>query len=310
MRRAGAHGILWAAVLLGGLGVGASPRDARAWCRMTTVSRDFGCSEEGIPLAWHRRCVALSIDEQRPAGLTDELVFSSVDLAMTAWSDVRCAEGTVELTLGRDRQPAQCQRAEFSLEDGNVSVIAFVSDWAERDLDPLAYALTTVWHDRDTGEILDADVLVNATRGPYAWCPEPDGCLPDAEEVIAVDLPNTLTHELGHVLGLSHSQEPEATMAGEAPRGEVRKRTLEADDRAGLCAAYPPGSLPVTCDFTPYGGFDLNCVEEPCQEGCCCRIERQGAEGSRPTAPFEWLLLAGGALWLAARRRVTRRAPR
>ncbi len=299
----------WPTTTLAILLLGSAPSPTRAWCRMTTASTDLGCSEDGIPLAWKRRCIAMSVDMQRPAGLTDALVIESVDHALDAWSGVRCGGGVVELTLGRDRQPARCQQAEFSLEDGNVSVIAFVEDWSERDLDPLAYALTTVWHDRTTGEILDADVLVNATRGPFTRCPEPNGCQPDVDGLVAVDLANTLTHEMGHVLGLSHSEDPEATMAREAPRGEVRKRTLAPDDVSGLCAAYPPGSLPEACDFTPYGGFDVNCTDEPCREGCCCRIDRASAGGSRE--PLAALLPLGLVLWLARRRRPTaRRAPR
>lgn len=54
----------------------------------------------------------------------------------------------------------------------------------------------------------------------------------------AHDLQGTLTHELGHAIGLSHSEDSDATMyPGAAPR-ETRKRTLDDDDSAGLTALY------------------------------------------------------------------------
>ena len=64
-----------------------------------------------------------------------------------------------------------------------------------------------------------------------------------------IDLHATMTHEIGHFLGLAHSPwvgEPElrATMfpsaSSEAPRAE---RSLEVDDRAGITALYPVEGL-------------------------------------------------------------------
>ena len=86
-----------------------------------------------------------------------------------------------------------CQRAEFNTT-GNVNTIAFLDPWKDPcaddgapehcgRYDPFAFAVTVVWHNTTTGEILDADMMINdlrATRfnagGPSTnHCPD-TGC--------------------------------------------------------------------------------------------------------------------------------------
>jgi MYXO-CTERM domain-containing protein len=54
-----------------------------------------------------------------------------------------------------------------------------------------------------------------------------------------MDLRNTLTHEVGHFVGLAHARDPAATMDASTQMREVEKRTLAADDVDGVCAIYP-----------------------------------------------------------------------
>lgn len=51
----------------------------------------------------------------------------------------------------------------------------------------------------------------------------------------AVDLESVFLHELGHALGLDHSRHPEAALRAGIKPGQMR-RTLHADDIAGVCA--------------------------------------------------------------------------
>ncbi len=137
-------------------------------------------------------------------------------------------------------------------------------------------ALTSVLYDPRTGRIFGADIELNgwdgtepgstlstATHGWYFSCLDPavvptttictnygdDGCH-------YIDLRNTVTHEVGHFLGLAHPcGEPglppcsvsvpapgtpysQRTMNPQTAPGEVSKRSLSADDVAGVCAIY------------------------------------------------------------------------
>jgi MYXO-CTERM domain-containing protein len=137
-------------------------------------------------------------------------------------------------------------------------------------------ALTTVLYDPKTGRLYDADMelvgwdgvkdaaLTGSPHGFYFTCDEQPGwpaCTTYGEASCwGYDLQNTVTHEADHVIGLAHpcgdpgapscQQDPPAgevpfadrTMYPTTAAGETSKRTLSADDVAGVCAIYPPSS--------------------------------------------------------------------
>jgi MYXO-CTERM domain-containing protein len=137
--------------------------------------------------------------------------------------------------------------------------------------DRFIVALTSVLYDPASGRIVNADTEVNGwdgqpgslsagTSGPahgwYFTCDKQTGwaaCTTYGQGgCYYIDLQNTLTHEVGHFLGLAHpcgdAGEPscasdpsfaQTTMYPVTTPGDVAKRTLSADDIAGVCAIYP-----------------------------------------------------------------------
>ncbi len=299
------------AILLVALASMLAPDVAHAWCRMTTSRRQPETPSECIfpdpttdppeqYLEWRRPCSAIGFSVAASSSdLTRDEVEGVFARSIATWEAVDCdgaplgvdielledAVLTVDAGASRD---STCTEPEFVEGGGNVNVVMFVTDWADRDYDAAAFAVTTVWHRRSTGEILDADMEINERRGPYGVCP-PEGCL----DMRVVDLENVVTHELGHYLGLAHSEVPDATMYYSAVAGETLKRDLHADDVAGICAVYPPGSPGGECDYTPIGGLGLECNGG----GCCSVAGRQGSSA----APLSLLALAF-ALLLRRRR--------
>ncbi|MEE2828896.1 MAG: matrixin family metalloprotease, partial [Myxococcota bacterium] len=96
-------------------------------------------------------------------------------------------------------------------------------------------ALTTLsW--QEGGTLVDADISFNAID--YDWTV-------DSDEVV-VDYRSIALHEVGHFVGLAHSNDPTAVMWIDYDEGDLG-RELAPDDRAGIAESYP-------CNNPPCGG--------------------------------------------------------
>jgi MYXO-CTERM domain-containing protein len=178
----------------------------------------------------------LALDDVRPIAAR----------AFEAWSDVDCGAGSPSI-LAAPLADVACARAEY-VEDGpNANVVVF-RDAAWPYPASAALALTTVTYVLDSGAIRDADLEINTA----------DATLTTSDTSVEVDLESILTHEAGHVLGLAHSSAEGATMVTDYPPQSLVLRTLEADDAAAICAAYPPGEKRL-CDATPRNGLGTTC---------------------------------------------------
>jgi len=309
----------------------ASADHASAFCRMTTASdvqvEGEACNDdEGEPLEWSQACISYAIDERGSQWMNFEDVEEAIDLAFEEWENVDCGGGSPPSVVFQPLQPSTCRRHEYNCS-GNVNTIAFLSDSdaAGNFIEPCgdrfpfnAFAVTIVWHNESTGEIFDADMLINDTLavpnrdnvptagGPYASCPD-DGCPPSAGvNPGAADLRSIVTHEIGHIIGIGHSDVADATMFATNERRAVNKRDLHPDDEAAICTIYPPGSLEQSCDATPRGGLELDCEEKACTDGPCQMASNGNgcsALGGPASAPWGGVLAACFGLMALRRRR-------
>ena len=253
--------------------------DASAYCLMTTSSAsptpEEPCPEDGVPLAWRRRCLGMYIDDRGARDLSQDALEGAVLRSFERWTALECDGASRGFSFRVEDEPARCDDAHFDYGDSNANVLSFVSNFEELGYDDTAFAVTVVWHSTESGEIFDADMLINESFSPYAICPE-SGCTRRME----IDLENVITHEAGHFFGLAHSQDTLSTMYARAPRAEVTKRTLEEDDLLGFCATYP---APVggVCNFTPHGGREPICpgMEGSGGGGCGCQTAPRRARG-------------------------------
>ena len=222
--------------------------EARAFCRTTTCrppdagavdlmdAQEFcrtdssGCVIEGEALYWRGGAISIWVDSAGSAlrGISGDATETELRRAYAPWMVPLCDNGKppdLDVTVEGQRSGLL---AEYDVEsEENVNVV--LHEDMEWPYDPSAVAITTMTFDVNSGRIVDADTELN-TRG-YPLAPDP--------AVDEVDLRAVLTHEGGHVLGLAHSNVPNATMQSEASGfGFTELRSLEPDDEQGVCAIY------------------------------------------------------------------------
>jgi hypothetical protein len=129
----------------------------------------------------------------------------------------------------------------------NKNVIASVEDDGDVGLfpDPQLLAITLTSFSVETGEIFDADILINAARFRFEEVADEPACKSARRNVY--DLRNTIVHEMGHFIGFDHETMGDSTMFASAPECETIKRDLTEDDRLGLCTVYPINQATHTC---------------------------------------------------------------
>ncbi|MFC1921373.1 hypothetical protein ACFLYQ_06600 [Chloroflexota bacterium] len=115
------------------------------------------------------------------------------------------------------------------------------------DIYPNAIAVTMIWYD-SAGIIYEVDMAMNSQL-PWSQTALPEGADPDdyTGDMDSYDFQNIATHEVGHWLLLGDLYAPpssEQTMHGYGSLGELKKRSLESGDIAGLREAYPGATAP------------------------------------------------------------------
>jgi hypothetical protein len=234
--------------------------------------------------------------QQSGAGHPDnpgETAFTSVEAAFQTWQAVQDRCGNLLLVEGPRTSsrfvgydPAHREHLVLFREQLCTDVVSpgdpclqagtcgNVHDCWEHAADALA--LTTTTFDVASGEILDADIELNAAGYTLTTVDSP-ACQSGAlgQGCVAYDVQATATHEIGHLLGLDHTDYPGSVMNPTARVGDLSKRTLD------------PGSQDFVCDVYPKGEASLDCVAPaPAPDGGCT------AAGAQP-----WLVLALLGLW-------------
>lgn len=88
-----------------------------------------------------------------------------------------------------------------------------------------AVGLASIWS--SGSDIVEVDIRLNTYQN---WATN--------GAANADDVQGVLTHEIGHLLGMAHSDVPEATMWPYTWYGDTSRRTLEQDDILGVSALY------------------------------------------------------------------------
>jgi len=169
-------------------------------------------SDYAEELAWAQMPIQWELDTQdAPDHLNEATQHATITAAFDTWTEVSGSQVSFEDVT----------------YDANVNenVIYWEQNWTAN---PEMLALTSTISTTN-GTIVGFKIALNAQH-PHWTVDSNDG----------MDLQNTLTHEIGHVLGLDHNEHTaEATMYASAKEGERAKRDLHWDDKEGIRYLYP-----------------------------------------------------------------------
>jgi hypothetical protein len=270
----------------------------------------------GQPLClnWLSREFKYHIDSQGSLRTPRDTEFPAIDASFDTWRTLSatCSDFTFvrgpdvdRPFVGYNKEPGAVNqnvitfretacRDVVPFDDPCIEADSCPNDYSCWDHGDLTIGLTTTTFSFRSGIILDADIEFNASQpgGNLGFLftvvssPLCEG-LPNPE-CVATDLQNTLTHEIGHAMGMDHVFEALSTMEASAPPGETNKRVIDAGTAAGFCDTYPRGLPPTQC--TEIGVSSKNLFAQSAGTSCA----------AAPGALLPGLLLSA---WTLLRRR-------
>lgn len=182
--------------------------------------------------SWSSANATVYINPANGDGLSDSGVVSALQAAMDDWN-------TQGASPFRFNYGGQVRDTTTGYDGRNVVLFR-----NESNGNTIAY--TYSWWDA-SNRLLDSDIIIyDQTYTFYAF----DGtCNPSPGN--AVYLHDLAAHEFGHMLGLSHSSEPAATMYAGYATCSTTQRSLDADDIAGIQSLYGGSSSSSPAISTP-----------------------------------------------------------
>lgn len=157
------------------------------------------------------------INPKNPQGLSQSFITSTISKSVKTWD-----AGTSRNLFSTYKVD---KRAKYGKRDGKNSIVFGSYPYTG------VIAVTGIWYYSDSGQILEADMLLNTV---YRW----GNAVTDPSRM---DLQNIVTHELGHVVGMDDITGRaciDATMYAYSWNGDIQKRDLASEDIFGLQTLY------------------------------------------------------------------------
>jgi hypothetical protein len=190
-----------------------------------------------VALQWQTLPVRYFVSDVAPAGVSVTQVDQAIERAFRAWEELSTSAIAFR-RVGITPAPPR--------DDDGMNVIGFESHpELERVLGSTSLTIDSV-----TGELLEADIFLNSA---FLWTTAENGVSG------RFDVESIALHEIGHLLGLSHSALGETELrpgggrrvlgAGAVmfpiafPAGSIEGRELRPDDIAGASDIYADGSF-------------------------------------------------------------------
>jgi hypothetical protein len=250
---------------LAALALTAAASTAAAFCQTYTcefdsrescdVDPDTGCKSGGVVAHWGSECISYAVqqDGSEEQEISPDELRGILDAGFRAWSEADCtlargvdgfeeavASGETPEMSATYRGETSCDEVEYNCGAGEANANIVVFRDGDSALSAYTIALSTIVANLRTGEILDVDIEINSQDFDFSL--DPNEMRADRQNLQLV-----LNHELGHLLGLSHSIAPGALM--NAAYDAMTPLPI-ADDIAGMCSIFPPSRTDPECSST------------------------------------------------------------
>jgi MYXO-CTERM domain-containing protein len=255
---------------------------ADAYCRITTCDpnngdqcrrNENGCIRDGVPLIWKTMPIVYRFHNAGSSKLENAAARAAIRRAFDEWSNVECRAGRTSLRF-REGDEITKDKPLGKKEGPEKFGIYFRDDAWPHDNAEESLAMTNHTYGKVSGTIDYADIEINTSTTVFALTDIEDG----------IDLQAVVTHEVGHYIGLAHSNDSESIMvasycqsADRCGESVDRARQLSDDDRAAVCATYPPEKK----------------TEDPPEQGCS---QSRTSDPSNLAASFATLVLGAALL--------------
>lgn len=216
---------VWASPLPAWSDLGAPHRPFQAPAHQHAfVTNGAALSPEDFPL----RFVTLGLP---PRGIDLSTWQTLTQASLQTWSSVSCSYARLEYVGHRDTRD--------DLQADEIPIV--FTDSICLPLDLAAWTIFTPCEGFPARSI-----FLNAIDYEWSVQPEPLQPLADDGTPRIIDVESAITHELGHVIGLSHPDDRLATMHA-SYRLDGSMRSLALDDKWGICSLYPDPAAPPEC---------------------------------------------------------------
>jgi len=259
-------------------------QEASAFCRTTTCDPSEGdtcrkegtCIHDGAPLKWKSLPITYrfhSAGSSKPPLDDQNATRQVIRQAFNAWTNVQCNGGKTSLRF--QEGPEINQDKPLGDKDAAQPYGIYFRDesWPHNDAEE-SIALTNQIYGKVTGYISYADIEINTAQVTFA--------LTDTDRTKGTDLQAVMTHEVGHYIGLAHSDDKDSIMVARYCQADNDRckggidlaRGLAQDDQDAVCLLYDPG------DSSP-----------PASQGC----DQAGTPSPGDVATIFGLLFVGSA---------------
>lgn len=241
---------------------------AEAYCRTTTASctpdeedcfDENGCPRKGVPLTWKALPLSYRFYAGGSSKIDDQsLMRKVIRNAFQAWTNATCDNKggrKTSLTFTEGSDVSQDKPLDNATDHQPPFGIYFRDDtWPHEQADE-TLALTNQKFGETSGTITYADIEVNTAQNEFALLDIDPG----------IDLQSVVTHEVGHYIGLAHSQVSDSIMApsycqngDKCSTSKDISRALGDDDVKAVCALYPPDGIAGVVTPAEPGGCDVS----------------------------------------------------